>query len=750
MKKRMIIDAAHQEEIRIVVSDDNIIEELDHETSTKNQVKGNIYLAKVMRVEPSLRAAFVDYGNTKHGFLSFNEIHPNYFQIPVSDKEKLLKDNGFPNDSNKIEENKESTNNQNQEKITQDDEIGDLITPEIDTIDNSDKELNDKKASIRRSRLYSKYKIQEVIKKRQILLVQVVKEERGNKGAALTTFISLAGRYCVLMPNSSNAGGISRKISFNLRKKMKDVLDKLAIPKEMSVILRTAGSERTKLEIKRDFNYLLRLWNQIRNTTLKSLAPILVHEENHIIKRAIRDHYIPDIKEVFIEGDDAYKLAKSYMKTLLPSKANVIKKYNLKKPIFSNYDIEKKLEIIHGPEVILKSGGSIIISPTEALVAIDVNSGKSTKERDIEATALKTNVEAAVEIARQLKLRDLAGLIVIDFIDMNRRRNNYTVENTLKNSIRSDRARIQIGRISPFGLLEMSRQRLGPSLIEKNYKICNSCLGTGTVRSTESQTLSILRSVEEFASQQKSLKIFLELNPQVAEYIFNYKRNFITNIEKTRNFELKIISNNLYKENQFSIIADEKKVFSSFNEDTSKKIEEIGREKANNKIKPIKKTNKPKSKSNTKRNVVKRKYDDDFDGVKPQNISSINIQTANTKIRYKSNKKSKDEEIKETNDQKKKNTGTARNSRKVLNKKVDSSKTYTNNKNIKSKKVKSKIENNASNDESKKEVTTIQRIPRKSKKIKINSANEKQKDKSNEKSTDKKSKRAGWWQKNIS
>ncbi len=553
MTKRMLIDAAHPEETRIVVANNGLIEELDYETSTKTQIKGNIYLAKIMRVEPSLRAAFVDYGNARHGFLPFSEIHPDYFQIPISDKEKLIADGQSLYESN----DKDPHVNEGESN-----EDMDGSSSNLDSFSN-DSELNVKQASIRRSKLYSKYRIQEVIKKRQILLVQITKEERGNKGAALTTFISLAGRYCVLMPNSSNAGGISRKISFSLRKRMKEVLGSLSVPKEMSVILRTAGSERTKTEIRRDLDYLLRLWDQTRSDTMKAIAPLLIHEENHIIKRAIRDNYKTDISEIHIEGDDAYKMGKSFMKLLMPSKANIIKKHKNPAPIFNEYKIEKELELIHKAEVQLKSGGSIVIAPTEALVAIDINSGRSTSERDIEATALKTNLEASAEIARQLKLRDLAGLIVIDYIDMNIRKNNQQVENSLKYAIKSDRAKIQIGRISSFGLLEMSRQRMRPSLLEINYRSCTYCSGEGLVRSIESQTLLVFRSIENLSKDSKESIVKVEVNAFVAEYIFNKKRNALSNIEKNKKITIEIHTNNNLGENEYAININNSLVFTN-------------------------------------------------------------------------------------------------------------------------------------------------------------------------------------------
>ena len=526
MKKSMLVDAAHSEETRILVLKENIIEDLDFESSTKEQLRGNIYLAKISRVEPSLRAAFVDYGNNRHGFLPFNEIHPNYFQIPVSDKESLL--------ANTILDEKKKTSDSEEEEI-------------------SFNETNNlRQASIRRSKLYSKYKIQEVIKKRQILLIQVTKEERGNKGAALTTFLSLAGRYCVLMPNSANSGGVSKKIVFKTRKKMKEILNSLNTPDEMSVILRTAGSDKSKTEIKRDYDYLYKLWQGIKNKTLKSIAPVLIHEENHIIKRAIRDNFSNDLQEIVIEGDEAYKLGKSFMKTLIPSKAALVKKYKNNTPIFDHYGLEKEIELIFKSEVKLRSGGSIVINPTEALVAIDVNSGKSTLERDIEPTAVKTNLEAAREIARQVRLRDLGGLIVIDFIDMNVRKNNYLVENKLKSSIKQDRAKIQIGRISPFGLLEMSRQRLRPSLLEINYKECIICEGTGLVRSIESQSLQIIRTLEQLYKTLEKKVIILEISSVMAQYMLNNKYTFFDNKDKNTN-TIKLLINNEFSPNKFNI-----------------------------------------------------------------------------------------------------------------------------------------------------------------------------------------------------
>ena len=537
MTKSMLIDAAHLEETRILILEEKKIEDLDFESSTKEQLRGNIYLAKVSRVEPSLRAAFVDYGNDRHGFLPFNEIHPDYFQIPIADKQELLANTIDNVKSKEIGKGKKNNKSGDEEEIT---------FNEATTL---------KQASIRRSKLYSKYKIQEVIKKRQILLIQITKEERGNKGAAITTFLSLAGRYCVLMPNSANSGGISKKIMFKNRKKLREIINKLNIPKEMSVILRTAGGDKSKLEIKRDYDYLFKLWQEIKNKTLKSIAPILIHEENHIIKRAIRDNFSNDLKEIVIEGDDAYKLGKSFMKTLMPSKSSLVKKYKDNLPIFNHYGIEKDIDLIFNSEVNLISGGSIVINPTEALVAIDVNSGKSTLERDIETTAYKTNIEAAKEIARQLRLRDLGGLIVIDFIDMNIRKNNYQVENIFKNAIKKDRARIQVGKISPFGLLEMSRQRLRPSLLEINYKACNHCGGSGLVRSVESQALQIIRNLNLMLKTLEKKVINLKISSAMSQYLLNYKYEFIKS-KKINDNVVKITVDNSFELNKFYIIAE--------------------------------------------------------------------------------------------------------------------------------------------------------------------------------------------------
>ncbi len=703
MAKRMLIDATHPEETRVVVLNGNRLEEFDFESSTKKQVKGNIYLAKVTRVEPSLQAAFVDYGNHRHGFLAFSEIHPDYYKIPVGDRE--------PNDLGPVHEEEEETREAEPEAaseegvslaaalpepvpvpatpdasedegldtsgspalepadpsphraagasgsgeraaemlsktprpdesladesladesladesladetpaevpwefalrepegaakdaitpqpavsfgwaesalpadVPRDPEVGatDAATPEpaaasalqlaaalagpddvvvsalefpteaaqadmlavpeqsattalaesegeaVETVETlGGDELEE--AEHQRSRTIRHYKIQEVIKRRQIMLVQVTKEERGTKGAALTTYLSLAGRYCVLMPNTARGGGVSRKItSIADRRRLKDILEELDIPEGMGVIVRTAGAERSKAEIKRDYEYLLRLWNEIRDLTLRSTAPALIYEEGNLIKRSIRDLYTRDIDEVLVEGEEGYRTAKAFMKMLMPSHAKRVQPYRDPQiGLFHRFQVESQIDLIHSPIVQLRSGGYIVINQTEALVAIDVNSGRSTRERNIEETAVRTNLEAAEEIARQLRLRDLAGLIVIDFIDMEEHRNQSAVERRLKEALKNDRARIQVGRISAFGLLEMSRQRLRPSLVETSTQPCPHCGGTGFIRSTESTALYVLRSIEEEGMRRRSAEICVYVPTTVALYILNQKR----------------------------------------------------------------------------------------------------------------------------------------------------------------------------------------------------------------------------------
>jgi len=516
---RMLIDASHPEETRVVIANGSRLEEFDVESESRKQLKGNIYLAKVTRVEPSLQACFVDYGGNRHGFLAFSEIHPDYYQIPIADREALVAEH------------------QEQEAKAHDD--GDEDEGEgVEVLGGEDEEI-----PVRRPvNLRRQYKIQEVIKRRQILLVQVVKEERGNKGAALTTYLSLAGRYCVLMPNTARGGGISRKIAQSGdRKKLKQILGELDIPQGMAVIVRTAGSKRTKAEIRRDYDYLLRLWGEVREKTLKSIAPALVHEESDIVKRAIRDLYTKDIDEIIVQGNEAYRAAKDFMKLLIPSHAKKVQPHEDGSiPLFQQFQVESQMDAMHEPEVQLRSGGYIVINPTEALVSIDVNSGRATKERNIEETALKTNMEAAEEIARQLRLRDLAGLIVIDFIDMEVSRNQAKVERCLKDAMRNDRARIQIGRISPFGLLELSRQRLRPALHETSFEPCAHCGGSGIRRSTESTALQMLRVLGEEGQKSRSSQLTLITPTAVALYLFNNKRHAINDMEQRFNLTIRI------------------------------------------------------------------------------------------------------------------------------------------------------------------------------------------------------------------
>ncbi|MEQ8604526.1 MAG: ribonuclease E/G [Marivibrio sp.] len=526
MTRRMLIDATHPEETRVTVVSGNKLEEFDYETTTKAQLKGNIYLAKVTRVEPSLQAAFVEYGGNRHGFLAFSEIHPDYYRIPVSDREDLVEDS----------QNGDDDNGDDDRRGPDGEPVEDMGGAEA--VDEAVEE-----AQRRRPRLKRQYKIQEVIKRRQVMLVQVVKEERGTKGAALTTYLSLAGRYCVLMPNTSRGGGVSRKIAnAQDRKRLKTVMSELETPEGMAVILRTAGAERSKAEIKRDFEYILKLWDDIRQKTLQSTAPALIHEEANLIKRSIRDLYSKDIEEVLVAGEEAYKTAKDFMKALVPSHAKKVQRYKDEQgvPLFHRYQVEQQLAQIHEPQVQLRSGGTIVIHQTEALVAIDVNSGRATKERHIEETALKTNMEAAEEVARQLRLRDLAGLIVIDFIDMDDNRNIGQVERKLKESLRRDRARIQVGRISAFGLMEMSRQRLRPSLIEAMSQPCPTCGGVGYIASTETAALICLRSIEEEGLRKRSAVVKARVPVDVALYILNHKRAILSDMEAQYGFRVTI------------------------------------------------------------------------------------------------------------------------------------------------------------------------------------------------------------------
>ncbi len=626
MSKKMLIDATHAEETRVVVVDGNKVEEFDFESENKRQLAGNIYLAKVTRVEPSLQAAFVDYGGNRHGFLAFSEIHPDYYQIPVADRQALLEEErayaeaqAAKDDEDEkpkrtrsrsrsrsksqaaetksddavattevaeensdqiagmetvdldseegsspmervaetpVEEPENDPENDNdatdasadaQDAATAsddangDDDAGHDATAKDDSIESvADEDDSEDIRPVRKPRP-RRYKIQEVIKVRQILLVQVVKEERGNKGAALTTYLSLAGRYCVLMPNTARGGGISRKITNAAdRKKLKEIATEIEVPKGAGLIVRTAGAKRTKAEIKRDYEYLQRLWEQIRELTLKSIAPAKIYEEGDLIKRSIRDLYNREIDEIHVEGERGYRIAKDFMKMIMPSHAKNVKLYNESLPLFARYQVESYLSGMFNPTVQLPSGGYIVIGVTEALVAIDVNSGRATKEGSIEQTALKTNLEAAAEVARQLRLRDLAGLIVIDFIDMDERKNNAAVEKMMKDKLKTDRARIQVGRISGFGLMEMSRQRLRPGMIEATTQPCHACHGTGLVRSDDNLALSIIRQIEEEGTRRRSREVLVRAPVGIANFLMNQKREHIANIEMRYGMSVRI------------------------------------------------------------------------------------------------------------------------------------------------------------------------------------------------------------------
>jgi len=524
----MLIDASHPEETRVAIVSGQHLEDFDVEVESRRQLRGNIYLAKVTRVEPSLQAAFVDYGGNRHGFLAFSEIHPDYYQIPVADREALVAEQ----QEAETEAGAEADAKAEAEAKTDGDDA------DSDSAQGSGVEVlgGDEAEEVQAERpgaSRKRYKIQEVVKRRQILLVQVVKEERGTKGAALTTYLSLAGRYCVLMPNTARGGGISRKIANAPdRKRLKKILSDLKIPGVMAVIVRTAGQKRSKAEIKRDYEYLMRLWESVREVTLESMAPCLVHEEGNLIKRSIRDLYDKDIGEIVIDGDIGYRTAKDFMKLLIPSHTKRVQPFKeTDKQLFQHFQVENQLDAMHKPDAQLKSGGYIVINPTEALVSIDVNSGRATRGRNIEETALKTNLEASDEIARQLKLRDLAGLVVIDYIDMEVSRNQTKVERRLKDAMRTDRARIQIGRISPFGLLELSRQRMRPSLIETSSDPCPYCEGTGIRRSADSAALHLLRAIKEEAMQQRAKKIAVHIPTSVALYILNNQRDVLAEIE---------------------------------------------------------------------------------------------------------------------------------------------------------------------------------------------------------------------------
>ena len=564
MTKRLLIDARQTEETRVITSTNDKIDDFEYEVHSRRQLKGNIYLARVTRVEPSLQAAFIEYGGNRQGFLAFSEIHPDYYRIPIEDRQKLIADVSAKTDE-------ELDINQN-------------INEEIEE-DFSEEELRKVKRN-----LYRNYKIQEVIARRQILLVQVVKEERGTKGAALTTYISIAGRYCVLMPNTPRGGGVSRKIANIVdRKRLKKIVDDLDLATGMALIIRTAGSKRTKIEIKRDYSNSISTWENVKKLTLESNAPTLIHEEGSLVKRAIRDLYHNDIDEVLVEGNEAYKVCKNYMKALMPSHAKKVQEYHdEKKPLFQRYNLDSQLFDIFSPKVTLNSGGYLIIDQTEALVAIDVNSGKATRERSIEDTALKTNLEAAEEFARQARLRDLSGLVVIDFIDMEEVKNRNNVEKKLKEAMRKDRARIQIGQISGFGLLELSRQRLRPSVVENSSELCSHCGGSGRIQSIEVSAVQILRSIEEEGADDNNIGVNVYAHSSVILHILNKKRDQLSEIQSRYNILIEFINDN-------SIIPPLKKL------ETVKKIN------TQNKIQTEKKENQEGSAINDQENNNRRK-----------------------------------------------------------------------------------------------------------------------------------------------
>ena len=563
MTTRMLIDARHREETRVAVVKGHRIEEFDFESAERKQLKGNIYLAKVTRVEPSLQAAFVDYGGNRHGFLAFSEIHPDYYQIPKEDREALLREeaeHAAEEAALRAEQDDDDHEDGDIEEVERGEDEGTSSGADHDDEHEDDEERaegedtppkarrgrgNDEEVEAlrqRRMNLRRRYKIQDVIRRRQVLLVQVVKEERGNKGAALTTYLSLAGRYCVLMPNTSHGGGISRKISnAGDRKRLKSIMTELKLPSSMGCIVRTAGLQRTKTEIKRDFDYLARLWDEIRDRTLQSAAPALVHGDSDLLKRAIRDIYNAQVDEVIVEGENGYRQAKDFMRLLMPSHARRVKQYADAVPLFQRAGVEDQLAAMYNPVVQLKSGGYLVINPTEALVSIDINSGRSTREHNIEQTATATNLEAAQEIARQLRLRDMAGLVVIDFIDMDNGSNVRKVEKAMKEALKDDRARIQVGRISSFGLMEMSRQRLRTGVLEASTRMCPHCEGTGLVRTAASAGLSALRLIEDEAARGRGSLLTLRASQEAAIYVLNRKRADIAEIEERYGVSVEVL-----------------------------------------------------------------------------------------------------------------------------------------------------------------------------------------------------------------
>ena len=639
MANQILIDAVHQEEVRVAVTKNSRLEEYDFEFDSRRPIRGNIYLAKVTRVEPSLQAAFVDYGGNRNGFLPFAEIHPDYYQIPVADKEALL-------ESNSKELNNDETDEEIDENSNDPSHVEDLGGDDFEEIETINKKRN--------KDLIKNYKIQEVIKKNQILLIQVSKEERGNKGAAITTYTSIPGRYCVFMPNSTSGGGVSRRIKNpKERKKLKNTLDKLNVPENMGLIIRTAGAKTTSTEIKRDYKYLTKTWDKIKENTLSSNAPSLIYEDGGVIQRSLRDLYSKEIDNVFIEGKETYKIAKNFMKLLMPSHAVKVKEWKENSPIFQKNNIEQQLSSIYADEVFLPSGGSLVLNQTEALVAIDVNSGSSTKYHNIEETALKTNLEAAEEIARQLRLRDMAGLVVIDFIDMEKFANRRSIEKKLKESLKSDRSKIQVGKISSFGLLEMSRQRIRSSIKEGVYSPCSNCDGTGLIRSIDSRSLELLRTISEISIKENIKKIDAEIPNEILNYLINQKRNLLIDLENNQGAAINFYGNALLRGNEnkikaFDVNNNEIKIDKIIKKNgVIENTNETKQNKNNKKRKKGKNNNPTKLNENNKSTETKvekkpkQKKDED------KNLSRKKVSKNSESLKNSKNKKKNDNKIKE-------------------------------------------------------------------------------------------------------
>mgnify|MGYP001357856101 CR=1 FL=1 len=634
MSKNILIDTTNNIETRIAVIENGKLDDFEIERNKKNAVKGDVYLAKISRIEPSLQAAFVEFGTHRNGFLPLTEIHPDYFKIPAADEKKIKELNEKIYNFNEDEDTNNSQHEDESENI-EDNNID--IKSEEETDNNEEKNISIKKRKNKKLNpkkeyynFFRKYKIQDVIRPKQVLLVQINKEERGLKGAALTTYLSFAGRYCVLMPNSMNNDGISRKIGdIEERKKLKKILSSVEIPDKMSVIVRTAGIGRTKKEISKDLSFLVDQWNKIREFTLKSEAPTMIHEEGNILKRAIRDMLSEDVDKILVEGKEGYTKAKKITKNLAPSFVKKIKQYKSDdNSLFASNNIETQINDLFSLSVKLKSGGSIVINTTEALVAVDVNSGKNTSERNIESTALKTNLEAAVEIARQLRLRDLGGLIVIDFIDMDDYRNNFKVEKSLKAALVRDRARVQIGRISMFGLMELSRQRLRSSLIDKSFEKCNYCKGSGLILNSSSIVEQIIKVIKEKISDNKNSTITVKCNSDLAENLLNNKKNEIFSLENK--FESKV---NFYFNPQYSL---HDPLIEIDEDNQSKEINKTKILKKNKITKLIKKKKIIKTKK-TKKNIKEKVLDDD-------DLDKDDKLNTHKDIKLKESEKNEDEE----------------------------------------------------------------------------------------------------------